>query len=95
MDLGRHLGELIRQSDLDVQRCRRDGQLKWNSVLRVLLRLPVEDDFRVHLAQLVNLNIGHGRVLHLLAGLLLMLSRQHVIVHSLVEHAFIKKLNQL
>ena len=95
MDLGRHLWELIRQSDFDVQGRWRDGQLERDTVLHVLLCLLVEDDFRVHLAQLVDLNVGHCRVLRLLAWLLVMLTRQHIIVHSLVEHAFIKKLNQL
>lgn len=93
MDLGRNLGELIRQSDFDVQGRWRDGQLERDTVLHVLLCLLVEDDFRVHLAQLVDLNIGHCRVLHLLAWLMFLLTRQHIIVHSLVEHAFIKKSN--
>ena len=93
MDLGWHLRELIRQRDFDVQGRWRDGQLKWDTVLHVLWRLSVEDHLCVHLAQLVDLNVGHGRILHLLAWLLFILPRQHIIVRSLVEHALIKKSN--
>ena len=60
-------------------------------MLHVLRCLAEQDDFWVELAQFVDLNVGHGDIVvhHLLAKLLLvLLFGQHVIVHSLIEHAF-------
>ena len=92
MNLGWNLRELVRKRDLDVQRRWRDGQLEWNTMLNVLWCLPVEDNFRVHLAQLVDLDVGHGHVVILHLRLLsMLLPRQHVIVHLLVKHAFFQK----
>ena len=79
----RNLRELVRQSDLDIKRSWRDAELQRHSVLLVSRRLPEEQGVWVHLAELVQLNVGH-RCVHLLATttllLLLLLAGEQVVV---------------
>ena len=88
VDFGRDLGELGRERDLDEEGCGGDGELEGHAVLGVLRRLAVKDDVGVHLAELVDLDVGHGLVVrhHLLTHLVmrLLLAREHVVV--LVKH---------
>ena len=87
VDLGRHLGEQVRQRHFDIEWCRRDVELEGHAVLLVCWVLPVQHRFRVHLTQLIDLDVSHSSVLgHLLTGLLRWhsLTSQHIIVHSTV-----------
>ena len=87
VDLRRHLREQIRQRHLDVERRWRDIQLEWDAMLLVGRVLPIQHRFRVHLAQLVDLDVRHRCVLGDLLSRLLRrhsLTCQHIIIHSTV-----------
>lgn len=83
MHFGWNLRELVRQSDLDEERSWRDIELQRHSVLRICGRLPEKQSVWVHLAKLVQLNVGH-RCIHLLASatlhLLLLLACEQLVV---------------
>ena len=68
MNFGRHLGEQVRQSDLDIEGSGGDCKLERDSMLRVLRCLSIHNDLRVHLTKLVELDVRHGsvHVVHLL-----------------------------
>ena len=50
-------------------------------MLRIRSRLSIHDDVRVHLADFVDLDVGHSLIVHLATRIarLLCLARQHVI----------------
>ena len=87
VDLRRDHWELIGQSDLDVKRGRRDRELQGDTVLDILSCLSVQDDIGIHLAELVDLDVGHRRIIvhHLLTRLHLRrpLAGQHIVVCTL------------
>ena len=89
VNLRRHLRELRRQSDLDVEGCWRDRKLERHSVLSVLGSLSVHDGLRVHLTKLVELDVGHGGIvgLHLLTSHLLggSLASHHIVLALLIH----------
>ena len=51
-------------------------------MLGIRSSLSIHDDVRVHLAHLVDLDVGHGLIVHLATHIVMLLSlaRQHVIV---------------
>ena len=83
VDLRRDVWELVGQSNLDVKRSRRDRELEWDTVLDILGSLSVQNDVRVHLTQLVHLNVHHSlRLIHHAIVLLRSpLAGQHIVVH--------------
>ena len=62
MNLRWHLRELLGKCDLNVEGCRGDCELQRYTVLLIHRCLTIEERVGILLAQLVDLNVGHGRV---------------------------------
>ena len=67
-------------------------------MLRIRSSLSIHDDVRVHLAHLVDLDVGHGLIVHLATHIVMLLSlaRQHVIVdvcHLLISLNYYQLIN--
>lgn len=81
MELGWHLREVFAKSDFDVEGCRRNVQLQRDTMLCICCSLSIHDDVWVNLADLVDLDVGHGLVVHTSRiDMAVSMTRQHVIV---------------